>query len=303
VRWQVKAGVQKAISLLPEPQRYNYVLQRRVTRSLPAPDGQLRLHAREALRHVRAYEAHGARPLGEVRAFEYGAGWDLIGPITTWALGVERQLVVDIDALLRWELVDHTLQRLHALHDELEAALGRPLRRAGTDPVRSTDDLRERFGIDYRAPLDAADTGLEARSMDLISSTFVLEHVPAPVIAGIMRESARLLADGGVVTCSVDLQDHYAFQDPSISVYNFLRYSDRTWRLVNSPLHFQNRMRVRDHLALVEQAGLTVVARDVGVPDADQLAALDELPLAPRFAGGYARDELAGSSLHVIAHA
>lgn len=303
MRWQYKAAVQKSLSLIPrgggEPA--NYVLQRYVTKKLPAPDDHFFLHFDQTARHVHIYSEHGERQLDSVRAYEFGAGWHLIGPLSLWALGVSEQVIVDIDAHLRLGLVNHTIAQLARHHAALEDRAGRSLRRPETSPVRSLADLHERFGIDYRAPCDARRTDLQSNSFDLILSTFTLEHIPRHDIVAILRECARLLAEHGIVSCSIDMNDHYAFDDPRISVYNFLRYSDRRWHFVNSPLHYQNRLRARDHRDLFAEAGLTIVSEELEFPGNDDREQLRQLPLAPRFAQGYTLDELEPVAMMVVA--
>jgi SAM-dependent methyltransferase len=274
-----------------------------VTHGLPASDWHLLRHADEARRHLEAYERHARAPrtAAELDAFEFGAGWDLVGPLSLWSLGVERQTLVDIYPHVRWELVNDALARLHAHHDELAATAGRPLRRPDPAPLGDLVTLQRRFGIRYLAPCDARATGLAAASFDLVSSTFTLEHIPAADVAAILRECARLLRPDGVTTGSVGLEDHYAFDDPRISVYNFLRYTERRWRLVNSALHHQNRLRARDYLQLAGAAGLTVLDADAAVPGPERLSALDTLPLAEPFASGYTRAELGATELFLVA--
>jgi len=239
MRWQVKAGIQNVVSLAPRREQLNYLLQRSKG-SFPVSDTQIRLHFSEASKHVARYEHHTGREAAEARLYEFGAGWDLIGAVSMWMLGVERQTLVDLEPHVRWDLAQHTLQRLAALHNELQTTAGRVLRRLDTTPITSVAGLESRLGVSYHAPRDARATGFDRGSCDFITSTFTLEHVPGDDIAAILRESVRLLDHGGVVSCSIDMQDHYSFVDPSISIYNFLRYSDRAWRWVNSPLHFQN---------------------------------------------------------------
>jgi SAM-dependent methyltransferase len=296
--WTAKAAVQKTLSLTPWAESLNYLLQRKVSKSVPAGDDMFRLHFTEAVRHLDRYDRHAERPVGEVRAYEFGAGWDLTGPIAMWALGVERQTVVDLYEHLRFDLVAHTISQLRRLRPELEEIAGRPVRVPDDAPVTDRDGLAARFGIDYRAPFDARATGLPEASFDLVSSTFTLEHIPSPDIDAILVECARLLAPGGVVSCSVDMADHYAFDDPRISVYNYLRYDDRVWRLVNSSLHYQNRLRARDYLAKFRRAGLAVVETR---PDRSKQADLAAVPLARRFAQQYTVEELADTAIAVAA--
>ena len=76
------------------------------------------------------------------------------------------------------------------------------------------------------ARFDARASGLHAGCVDIITSTNTLEHIPPGEIAAILRECARLLREGGLMSSSIDLQDHYHWFDKNISVYNFLRFSD-----------------------------------------------------------------------------
>ena len=100
------------------------------------------------------------------------------------------------------------------------------------------------------------------------------------------------------MSCSVDLHDHYAYADPRISVYNFLRYSDRTWNAINSKLHHQNRLRAPDYIRLFGEAGMTIARAETTVPpDADER--LRQLRIAERFVRAYTREELAGTILFI----
>src|SRR5579885_860225 len=244
MRWLAKAALQRALGFLPQQgEPLNYLLQRRVLRTLPAGEATLRQKFTRAATHLAAYEAHGpGTPAADATFFEFGAGWDLAIPLAYALLGVGRQVVIDIRPSARLELVEATLATYERLRPQLEQAAGRPLR----DPpaaVSSFADLERQLGVRYAAPCDARATGLPAASVDFVSSTDTCEHIPPADLARIFAECRRLLRPGGAFSCRIDLQDHYAYFDPGLSRYHFLRFSDRAWALVNSPLHFQNRLR------------------------------------------------------------
>src|SRR4029079_16893267 len=172
MRWLAKAFLQKSLSALPQGERANYLLQRHVTHSLPGPEAGFRRRFERAGRHVEAYAEHGPdRPLGEAVFYEFGAGWDLAVPLSCWALGVERQVIVDLRPNVRAELVSTSIERLGRLASE------RGLRDPG-GPIASAEEFEPRFGIRYLAPLDARATGLPAGSVDFVTSTSTLEHIP-----------------------------------------------------------------------------------------------------------------------------
>lgn len=302
MRWVAKAAVQKTLAALPAEERLNYLFQKHITRGLPRSGGGVAQHAEEAARHIATLRQFGSTTPDEARMYEFGAGWDLIGPLTLWSLGAEHQTVIDLRRNMHPELIAHTVA---TLPDHIEGAAavagvpGRPMPAGGPegDP---TAFLSERFGIDYLAPCDARASGLPDASFDLVSSTFVLEHVPTDDIAAILRESRRLLRRGGIVSCAIDFQDHYADFDPSVSVYNYLRFSDRAWGAVNSSLHFQNRLRLSDHLALFEIAGLEIVDVESAPVSAADREALADVKLARRFRS-YDPEDLAVRTALVVA--
>ena len=152
---------------------------------------------------------------------------------------------------------------------------------AAIDTVDLVSSLRKLYGIEYRAPCDARATGLAADSVDCVTSTSTLEHIDPSDIGGILRECHRILRADGIMSMAVDYTDHYA-----ISQYNFLRYSDRAWKMFNPQLHFQNRQRHADYVRLFEASGFELSRNDgeKGVPrtwkSCDGCRSLNALPNA-----------------------
>jgi len=283
MRWLAKAALQRGLGAVPQGEKLNYVFQRHVLHSFPVGDATVKQKFTRACSHLALYEEHGPGvSADEATFFEFGAGWDLAIPLAYAMLGVGRQIVIDIRPSARAELVSDTIAALERLRPELEEIAGGPLGDLG-GPIASVAELEPRFGIRYLAPCDARATGLPAGSVDFVSSTDTCEHIPRDDLAAIFAECRRLLRPGGAFSCRIDLQDHYAYFDRSLSRYNFLRYSDRTWALVNSPIHFQNRLRAPEYLGLVRDAGFDLVVDNPSGPNANGLDELAQLPLAPRF--------------------
>ena len=280
--WTQKAALQRVLSALPAGHRVNYLFQQRVTHGLPLSDSALLGAAALGVHHVRRLAEISGRDVRGGRFFEFGAGWDLHMPLILWSLGVDHQLVVDIRPLVRAELVADVARRLAG-----PARLPELVRLPPTPPDghRRLSAYLEELGIDYRAPCDARATGLPARSIDYVTSTNTLEHIPPEDIAAILRECRRILADDGLMSFQIDYQDHYSYFDPSISVYNFLTFDDRSWRRFNPALHYQNRLRHAQHVALLEDAGFRIVDEQLTAGTEDDLALLRALPLQPPFAG------------------
>jgi SAM-dependent methyltransferase len=295
--WRYKALVQRVLSVAPGGHRANYFLQRRVTRKLPSSDAAFRRRVTLAGKHLSALRRHRAADLTRAVFFEFGAGWNLTVPLAFFAAGVERQVLVDIASLVKPDLVNHTIRQFQRITTGVDAGM------APTAPLPSgrqfVPALASAYGIEYRAPCDARRTGLASASVDCVTSTFTLEHIPEADIAAILRECTRILRPGGLVSFMTDYQDHYSYFDRSITRYNYLRFSDREWRRFNPPLHYQNRLRHSDYVGLFQAAGLEVLEENCHRANSGHLAELQSVPLADRF-HRYDYEDLAVRSSHVV---
>ena len=280
--WRLKALLQQLLSRVPQGERLNHFFQRHVTRSLPTGDAHCATIVAQAREHVRTIARYSRRPVGDAVFYEFGAGWDLMIPLAYYGLGVGRQILVDLRPLLRPELVNATIAQFARLAPEL--GLSRvPAHPVPEDVSAALALLRECYGIEYRAPADARDTGIAAAAVDCITSTNTLEHVPHDDVARILAECRRILADDGVMSFRIDYQDHFSYFDSGISVYNFLRYSERAWSWYNPTLHYQNRLRHSDYVQFMAAAGFEIVEEHrTEANDADR-ALLGTLPVDRRF--------------------
>jgi hypothetical protein len=178
-RWLAKAAVQGVLSYAPRGREVNHYLQRHVSKRLPRSDRDFDWHAQMGVEHLQALDR--VRPgldRSALHCYEFGAGSDLIAPICLWAMGVERQTVVDINPNVGLDLVNDTLRRFATEGDRLERVLGVGLRRPGASAIATVQDLVTRFGINYLAPQDSRAMPLEDASVDFVTSTFTLEHIP-----------------------------------------------------------------------------------------------------------------------------
>ena len=277
--WRHKALLQLALSHFPLGERLNYFFQRFVTRSLPTTTAKFTEIVSIAKEHIDIVRQYYGRPLGEATFYEFGAGWDMIVPLALYSFGVERQIVVDIRKLLR-----PTIMKCQRIPLD-GATLRKPSKYIDDGQYDLPALLKKNYGLEYRAPCDARHTGLKAGSIDCITSTNTLEHIPVRDIQAILQECHYLLQDDGLMSFRIDYQDHYSYFDKDISVYNFLQYSDKAWMLFSPKLHYQNRLRHRDYLKLLESAGFEILEeRRKDGTNAD-LETIERLPLDKRFSG------------------
>lgn len=264
MRWQAKALIQATLSRLPY-HHYLYRWLQLAVRSNPLDMADQYGRKSGFLKRMRD------QGLGvEGRVFlEIGTGWYPVLPILLRLLGAERVITLDLNPWL-------TRKTLAATVSATEGALGRvaedfavPLdlvRKRFADVSAGTADAGAgvaealgRCGIEYRMPCDATATGLPDRTADYVVSANVLEHVPAGVIAGILRESRRVLKPDGYHVHHVNPADHYAIDDPRISKVHFLRYSPSAWYYIGgSGVAYHNRLRCIDLVRLFEEAGYDI---------------------------------------------
>ncbi len=273
-KWAARAAVAQVLSRVPGGPDVRYALQRYVTRSLPFPDKELLGRFQIGCEHLAALGRHApTMDLATAHFFEFGAGWDLGMGLFLRAAGVGRQTLVDLNRFVRPELVHHALTRLRSFvaapPSDFPCAGALSLGRLPTSFAVSefeVDGALRELGIDYRAPADARRTGLPAGSVDCVTSSLTLEHVPLPEIRSIFAELSRVLRPGGLFVSKVDMSDHFSHSDASLTSWHYLRFDERTWNLVNADMLYQNRLRASAYLDAATEAGFELLEVDRRYP-------------------------------------
>lgn len=296
--WLLKAATQRLIGLLPNPHYWNGLIQTRIARSIKLPSDQFleKLSACQAhLAHLRRFRREMPE---EFAAVELGTGWFPVVPIGLFLCGASKIWTWDVAAHLQIEHVRFVLNsflRLDAA-GELERRLPGLVREridemrkiGAAAPTMDLTKLLEQLNIRYRIG-DATCTGLPPRSIDLITSLGVLEYLSAEALPAMLRELRRISVTDAVMSHWIAVDDQYAHYDRTITPYNFLKFSDRTWRWINNPIIPLNRLRVSDYRRALGDAGFRITEETVtlrGDP-----ADLATIPLAPRFRA-YQREDL-----------
>ncbi|GHT42557.1 hypothetical protein FACS189443_5720 [Planctomycetales bacterium] len=219
MNFRYKCAMQRFFSILPYGEQLNYLMQRYVTRTLPSSESKFLERYQTAKSHFDIYKQYGETEIENASCYEFGAGWDLLFPLTFSHLGFKRIHCVDIRYLVKPLLINHNLGYLRKIGE----GGGANKRVNWRNCLQS---LQDDYRIDYRAPMDARCTDIPANSIDFFYSNVTFEHIPADVLPAILKECNRIMTPNGVASIIIDYKDHWSYFDKSISVYNYLKFTD-----------------------------------------------------------------------------
>ncbi len=302
MKWILKAVVQKVISWLPNSQKVNFWFQKNITKGVVLSDQHFQDKLTHAIDHLKYYREHCDKKA--FHALELGSGWYPVVPIALFLNGVEETVSIDISPLMNRDAMLSCIQkyitwekegRLGKLEDYVDAKRWQELvELEGTE--YTLDELCERLRLKLLV-CDARSTGLADDSFDLVCSNNTYEHIYPNILKDIMKELQRLLKPGGVSSHFIDMSDHFAHLDSSISIYNFLRYSSSMWSVIDNSVQPQNRLRKKDYLRMYDSLGITLLDEIDRQGDMESL--LHE-KLHTDFSENYSVDELAISHTHLV---
>lgn len=241
IPWKLKSSIFGLIDLLNAPNAL-YFLQKYVTK-----------RSKRIFRISPIWEAH-KKYLKEHSAtenvFEFGTGKNLAQNLFISDI-VKHQFVVDLNPMLDFEIVNNVrrqISKIVALKSNVE--------------INSLLELAS-YGIEYRAPYDASKTDIRDKSLSACISSWTLEHIPKDSITAIFSELYRTLKDDGIISAKIDYSDHYAHTDKTISLLNYLRFDENTWKRYNHDCHYQNRLRHYDYIEIFNKCGFVVINEEL----------------------------------------
>ncbi len=253
MNWKVKCASSYLLNIVPFSMPVYNALQKHVTGRWTRNVGQTMAVPNNYTMHIDAFRKHWGELEG-ARYFEFGVARDLFSNLVNYCCGISNQFAVDLNPLATAELVNDTIRQLREVSNPY--MIRKPEHDLGQD---FKADLKNYYGIDYRAPADARSVPLPDGSIDLIASTSTFEHVPEAMLREILAESYRLCHPGSIVSHEITYGDHYSHTDKSITPYNFLQFSERTWERLYMRHYYQNRLRHNNIRELIIEAGFTIL--------------------------------------------
>ena len=277
--WILKALIQKTISFLPYNHSINFLFQKYVTKGVRLTDELFEdklIHCKNHLHYFSAYATTGPSS-----SLEIGTGWYPIVPIGLYLFGFENIVSVDISDLLTTESVHQTIERYEAYL--ASGKLSQYLEKIDMDRFAKlkellkinepAHDLLKRINMQVIIG-DARKIDRPGESFDLINSNNTFEHIYPGILTDIVKEFKRLLKPAGIMSHQIDMSDHFAHLDKSITIYNFLKYSDQQWSLIDNTIQPQNRLRDSDFKKIFNDLGLKIVHEQNRAGDINEIKAL-----------------------------
>jgi SAM-dependent methyltransferase len=262
MKWQLRFLKNALFGLLPFPDKI-----RKLKRTfLPYPSEITKTEEwiiELGIRQVEMLRAAEFSLDGKV-VLEIGTGWKPIIPFIFRLTGCKKIILTNIQKLLDKRLLVNTANNLIAYKDlfseRLKISIEDTERILRISTNCAFDEALEYFNMQYLAPYDIRKTLLPNRSIDVIISHAVLEHVPPDIIKEIFLTISRLLKDDGKMCHVIDNSDHWEHLDKSISRLNFLKFNDNFFKFLSSfnPLDYQNRLRHFEYLDILHETGFKI---------------------------------------------
>ena len=298
-----KRLIQNILSRVPLGERVNLWMQMNITKGLPVDNETLSSKIEAANFHLDNYlkfNKDGNKDLTQISSFEFGAGYDLVVPLIFSLRKLNKVYCIDIKNKVSAYLLNDIVKRL----PEVKNITGLNISSESIHDFPSTNlqnFLQKNYNIIYKAPMDAGKTNLGDESIDLFVSNATMEHVPKDSLSKILKEAYRLLKPGGVLSHSIDYKDHWAYINNRLSYYDFLKYSEKSWKYKSPDLNYQNRLRHKDYKELFLSAGFKIQYEEPYNPSEKDKEALRNLKIHEEFSSKYSFEELSIlSSLFVL---
>lgn len=153
-------------------------------------------------------------------------------------------------------------------------------------------------GVSYFPSTDISEAKFD--SIDLIVSRFVLEHVPPEAIDSMHERFYNKLPAGSHVLHLISPSDHRAYSDKSLSLYDFLKYSQEEWNGIQTKFDYHNRLRLPQYLDIFDKYFEIVSVESKSCePDTPQYEKFKELEIHEDFRK-FTEVELTAGSINVL---
>ncbi|OFY37441.1 MAG: hypothetical protein A2W91_14710 [Bacteroidetes bacterium GWF2_38_335] len=288
-KWVLKAIVQKIISWLPFSNKINYFFQKHITKGVTLTNELFEAKLVQAEKHLGYYRVLNINK-GEVNStLELGTGWFPVIPVCMFLAGADRIITVDISNLIKEKNLNITIEKFieYFSNGKLQKLFPKvilsrfELIKSTYEETKSGQQTLQKLNIQTLI-CDARKLPISESQIDLITSNNTFEHIYPSILIDILSEFKRVSKPGGVQSHFIDMSDHFAHLDKSITIYNFLRFSDKRWKFIDNNVQPQNRLRISDYRKLYNELEIPINEEEILPYD---ISKLEKIKLNKKYQG------------------
>lgn len=303
MKWQHKAKIVKICASLPAGDKLYKFIQKNFGRLDANPMSRLQTQIEMA-----QWFLQQGKTIDQKTFFEVGTGHKPIVPIGFFLSGAKSVITVDLNRRIDFGLTKKILSWIANNTKTIESmyleVVDSSILSERLEIVKKLQDdpktFLEEACIKYLAPYDASNTDIPDNSVDYHISTTVLEHIPGCDIERILIEARRILKNNGLALHFIDLSDHFQHQDKSITMINFLRFSEEEWKqIAGNEFAYCNRLRASDFINLPPSLSFEIV-RDETVLDSESLEKMKNNFIINAKFSSYSNEDLCTVSLRLL---
>ncbi len=96
----------------------------------------------------------------------------------------------------------------------------------------------------------------------------------------------------------IDMSDHFAHMDNKITIYNFLRFTNKEWKWIDNSIQPMNRLRINNYRDIYKQLGIPI-SQEINYDGKEE--DLEKIRLAEPF-NSYSKSDLLVSHSYFISY-
>ncbi|MBC8756767.1 methyltransferase domain-containing protein [Kordia sp. YSTF-M3] len=276
MNWKLKASLQKLLHFTKIGDKLNHIpatLKKDYHKNVCLYQAYECLRKFDETQHSTTVTSSGVEmKTGNTKtALEIGTGYSLISPVILHLLGFDKIITVDISKDVSIKTFQKQIK--HIDHDDFLTRIAAKSTFSSTEikekiaQLQSFQTLKSLFescNITYIPKYTLSDIEKQSTSFDYICSQVVFEHIPPTFLTELFQKMKSWLTKDGFAVHTINFIDHFTnpgfFQDKNISEFNFLKYSDKTWKYwAGNDIAYTNRLSYLFYLELCKENDLTVI--------------------------------------------
>jgi SAM-dependent methyltransferase len=275
--WRIKAVVQKIISFFPRNYKINYLFQKYVTKGVLLSDEYFYDRLGHAEKHAQFF--YTEKNNYPDSTLELGTGWYPVVPIAMFLLGADTIYTIDITPLSDKEKLITTLKKfteaiknnkINTVFLRDQTRVNKIISLSETGNQYDLISLLNKLNITY-LKADARSLPFDIETFDFIHSNNTLEHIYENILTDILTEFKRIQKSNGLQSHFIDMSDHFAHADHSITIYNYLKFNESKWVKIDNSVQPQNRLRINQYRDLYKKSGLQLIKEECRPGDIKEL--------------------------------